>query len=118
MIQVTPHLRILVAREPLDFRTRIDGTAAACKKVLKLDPMSGTLFVFRNRAATMIRVLVYDGQGFRYMTKRLSSGRFRFWCKSGSDPCVRIAAHQLQTLTAAGDWANVTAAKTWRSVEQ
>jgi transposase len=118
VIQVTPHLRIFVAREPLDFRTRIDGTAAACKKVLDLDPMSGALFVFRNRAATMIRVLVYDGQGYWYMTKRLSSGRFRYWCDSGTEPSVRIASHQLQTLAAAGNWTQVTAAETWRSVER
>ena len=77
MIQVTPHMRVFVAREPLDFRTRIDGTAAVCRKRLKLEPMSGALFVFRNRAATMVRILVYDGQGFWNMTKRLSKGRFR-----------------------------------------
>jgi transposase len=116
VIQVTPHLRIFVAREPLDFRTRIDGTAAACRKVLRHDPMSGALFVFRNRAATMIRVLVYDGQGFWAMTKRLSTGRFRHWCGGGEEPCIPIAAHQLQTLVAAGDFMRVRADAPFRSV--
>ena len=49
MIQVTPHLRIFVAREPLDFRTRIDGTAAACKKVLKLDPIRAKDVIYAAR---------------------------------------------------------------------
>jgi hypothetical protein len=73
VIQVTPHMRVFVAREPLDFRNRIDGTAAICRNRLQQDPMSGALFVFRNRAATMIRVLVYDGQGFWNMTNQPSS---------------------------------------------
>jgi len=60
VIQVTPHMRVFMARQPLDFRNRIDGTAAVCRNRLQQDPMSGALFVFRNRAATMIRVLVYD----------------------------------------------------------
>ena len=46
MIQITPHMRILVAIEPIDFRAGIDGLAAACRKRLEADPFSGALFVF------------------------------------------------------------------------
>lgn len=116
MIQVTPHMRVFVAREPLDFRTRIDGTAAVCRQRLGADPMDGALFVFRNRAATMVRVLVYDGQGFWLMTKRLSNGRFRFWCDQGSEPAATIAAHQLQSLVVGGDFAKINADDPWRAV--
>jgi transposase len=49
MIQITPHMRILVAVEPIDFRAGIDGLAAACRKRLQADPFSGCLFVFSNR---------------------------------------------------------------------
>jgi hypothetical protein len=45
MIQVTPHMRVLVAVEPVDFRRGIDGLACHCRKVLGEDPMSGTVFV-------------------------------------------------------------------------
>jgi len=53
MLQVTPQMRVLVAREPLDFRNGIDGTTAVCRTVLKDDPLGGKLFVFRNRARTI-----------------------------------------------------------------
>ena len=46
MIQITPHMRILVALEPVDFRKGIDGLAALCRQALSGDPFSGTLFVF------------------------------------------------------------------------
>ena len=64
MLQITPQMKILVAVEPADFRKGIDGLAALCKSSLLQDPFAGTVFVFRNRRATAIKVLVYDGQGF------------------------------------------------------
>ena len=65
MIQITPHMRILVAVEPVDFRAGIDGLAAACRKRLQAEPMTGTLFVFASRRRTTVRILAYDGHGAR-----------------------------------------------------
>jgi len=118
MIQVTPQTRILIAKEPLDFRKGIDGTAATCRRVLEESPMTGTLFVFRNRVGTMIRLLLYDGQGFWIATKRMSAGRFRFW--QGFEPedaSMRIAAHQLHVLLVGGDWTRTPkAVPDWKKV--
>jgi transposase len=55
MIQITPQMRIVVAIEPADFRKGIDGLARLCQEVLKRDPFSGLVFVFRNRRATAIK---------------------------------------------------------------
>ena len=77
MIRLTPSTSVMLAVAPIDFRRQIDGLAAHCRQALASDPMSGTWFVFINRAHTMIRVLVYDGSGFWLMTKRLSRGRFQ-----------------------------------------
>ncbi len=38
MIQITPHMRILVAVEPIDFRAGIDTLVGACRKRLQADP--------------------------------------------------------------------------------
>lgn len=116
MLQIVPHMRILVAREPLDLRKGIDGTAAVCRQALREDPLSGATFVFRNRSGTMVRILVYDGQGLWLMTKRLSQGRFRHWCRPGAQPTVPAAAHELVSLLAGGDWTRATAAECWRPV--
>ena len=48
MIQVTPHMRILLATEPVDFRKGIDGLAGVCRNILDTDPFTGYLFVFVN----------------------------------------------------------------------
>ena len=103
MIQITPQMRILVAIEPADFRRGIDGLARLCKESLERDPFCGCVFVFRNRRATAVKVLVYDGQGFWLCHKRLSSGRFQWWPCHNSEASQALAAHQLQVLLSAGD---------------
>jgi transposase len=122
MIQITPQMRILVAIEPADFRKGIDGLARVCKEVLKQDPFSGWVFVFRNRPATALKALIYDGQGFWLCHKRLSSGHFRWWpadrpSVDGARPAARaLAAHQLHVLLSAGNPDATQAAPTWRPV--
>jgi transposase len=44
--------------------------------VLQEQPLSGAVFVFRNRAGTALKLLLYDGQGYWLCLKRLSQGRF------------------------------------------
>ncbi len=116
MIQVTPQMRVLVAIEPSDFRKGIDGLAQLCRSELKSDPFSGWAFVFRNRRATSIKILIYDGQGFCLFQKRLSVGRFRFWPGNGKDGARRLEAHQLQLLLSGGNPATAQAAPQWRRV--
>jgi transposase len=116
MIQITPQMRILVAVESFDFRNGIDGLARICQEQLKADPFSGWLFVFRNRRRTAIKVLVYDGQGYWLMQKRLSRGRFRYWPDSRAEASKRLEAHELQVLLAGGNPASAQAAPLWRCV--
>ncbi|EDL56585.1 putative transposase, partial [Gimesia maris DSM 8797] len=59
MLAITPQMKILVATQPADFRRGIDGLARLCKDTLGEDPFAGTVFCFRNRRKTAIKVLVY-----------------------------------------------------------
>lgn len=115
MIQITPQTRVLVSVEAADFRRGIDGLAQLCRAVLQSDPFTGTVFVFRNRRRTAIKLLVYDGQGFWLCHKRLSKGRFRWW--PSSPACAAdLRAHELQVLICAGDPSATQAAPVWRRV--
>jgi len=117
MIQVTPQMCIRVAIEPADFRRGIDGLARLVREELGSDPFSGGIFVFRNRQATAIKVLVYDGQGFWLCQKRLSQGRFKFWPQAGGETAVRsLLAHELQVLLSAGDFEAARAVPPWRRI--
>ena len=95
MISVNPGTRILVAVEPQDFRRQIDGLSRICLDVLKADPMSGGVFVFRSKGGNSLRLLYYDGQGFWMAHKRLSKGKFRHWPGvpgSCDQSCSRISS--------------------------
>ncbi len=115
MIQITPHMRILVAVEPTDFRAGIDGLVFACRKRLEADPFSGALFVFGNRSRTAIKILVYDGQGFWLCHKRLSSSKFTWW-PDGARPARELQACELQVLLMAGNPSQAHAAPAWRAL--
>lgn len=97
MIQITPHMRILLAVEPVDLHAGIDALAGICRQRLQADPYIGTLFVFANRRRPAVPVLVHDGQGSWLCTKRLSSGRSARW-PSAHPSATPLLACQLQAL--------------------
>ena len=116
MIQVTPQMRILVAVEPADFRKGIDGLARVCTQSLLEDPFAVVVFVFRNRASTAVKILVYDGRGFWLLQRRLSSGRFRWWPQDLTRPATSLEAHELMVLVQGGDPESARGAPAWRPV--
>lgn len=103
MIQITPHVRILAALQPVDFRKGIDGLCRICREVISDDPFSGAFFIFMNRRRTAIRILSYDGQGFWLCHKRLSTGRFRSLDEPRGSTLKSFSALELQTLLWNGD---------------
>jgi len=117
MIQVTPHMRIMLAIEPADFRKGIDGLAGICRKVLDEDPFGGSVFIFRNRTGTSIKVLIYDGQGFWLCQKRLSRGSFRWWPGKNDQKTKMLAAHELQLLLWNGNPCTSSVGEMWKKIE-
>ena len=116
MIQITPQMRVLVAVDPIDFRKGIDGLAQVCRQALKADPFSGTVFVFRGRAGTSIRLLAFDGQGYWLCQKRMSKGRFTWWPGEEGAASARLQAHELQVLICGGDPSGTRVPAEWRPV--
>ena len=116
MLSIAPQMRILVAVEPADFRKGIDGLAGLCRNILREDPFSGSVFVFRNRRATAIKILVYDGQGFWLCQKRLSKGRFQWWPESAAAAVREMDARDLQLVTWNGDPSRGAMKPLWRGL--
>ena len=117
MLSLTPQMRILVALEPIDFRNGIDGMAGMCRNQFQKDPLSGCVFVFRNRRGTSVKILVYDGQGFWLCQKRLSKGRFHWWPKSEAEALKKMEARELQLLLWSGDPSRGAMGPLWRALE-
>ena len=115
MLQLAPQSRIFVATQPVDFRKGIDGLCAVCRQVLGENPLAGAVYVFRNRAGTALKLLLYDGQGSWMMLPRLSQGRLAWWPTS-VDAQGPLSAREWRIVLWNGDPAGAHMARDWRRV--
>lgn len=97
MISLTPQSKVYVAISSVDFRKGILGLKSLCQNYLKQEPISGVLFLFRNKRRDSIKILTYDGQGYWLMIKRLSKGKFPWW-PEGNGKGMDLDYRQLQLI--------------------
>jgi transposase len=96
MLGLTPAVRIYLAVAPADMRRGFDGLAALVREVLKQEPLSGHLFVFRNRRGDRCKIIYWDRSGYVLWCKRLERGAFHFPVAQGAH--VEIEAGELALL--------------------
>ncbi len=100
-------VRILVATRPVDFRKGHDGLAALVQSVLKEDPFTGTVFVFRAKRADRLKILFWDGSGLVMAYKRLEESTFTW--PAVRDGVMTLNRAQFEALFAGLDWRRVRA---------
>ncbi|MGI4745566.1 MAG: IS66 family insertion sequence element accessory protein TnpB [Janthinobacterium lividum] len=76
MMTVPAGIRIHLALGPTDMRKGFDGLALLVQEVLRADPFSGHLFLFRGKRASAVKILFHDGTGMCLFAKRLDQGAF------------------------------------------
>lgn len=87
-----------------DMRKGINGLAMLAQSVLRQDPFSGHLFVFRGRTANLLKILFWDGTGFCLFTKRLEQGLFLWPPDIEPGRTLMLTAAQLSALIDGVDW--------------
>lgn len=78
MLSLPPTVRIFLCAAPADLRKSFDGLAALVRDFLGADPLSGHLFVFRNKNGDRLKLLFWDRDGLVIYYKRLEEGTFVF----------------------------------------
>lgn len=107
MIFPSNRVRILVATRPVDFRKGHDDLSAMVQSVLRKDPFTGTVFVFRARRADRLKLLYWDGTGLVMAYKRLEDTTF-IW-PAITDGMMALNHAQFEALFAGLDWRKVKA---------
>jgi len=102
MIPVPAATKVWLAAGATDMRKGFNGLSSMAQEVLKQDPFSGHLFVFRGRRSDLIKVIWWDGQGACLFSKRLEKGRF-VW-PSPATGKVSLSPAQLSMLLEGIDW--------------
>lgn len=68
--------RIRYHQSPVDFRKQANGLMMVVEE-LDEDPCNG-VYIFRNKQADKIKILIWEDNGFWLMYKRMEKGRFQF----------------------------------------
>ena len=105
-------MRIWLALRPTDLRKSFDSLAEVVRQHLQGDPLSGQLFVFRNKRGDRVKLLYWDEDGFVIVYKRLEAGSFRF--PAGAGPGLEIRAADLHMLLDGVDLASVQRQRRYR----
>ena len=75
---------VYIALGYTDLRRGIDGLAAIVQERFELDPFTNTLFLFCGRRKDRIKGLLWEGNGFLLLYKRLETGSFQ-WPRTGEE---------------------------------
>ena len=92
MLNFPPAVRIWLGTAPVDLRRSFDGLAEQVRQHLHNDPLSGHVFVFRNKRGDRIKLLYWDEDGFVIVYKRLEEGTFRWPAVAAGQPSVALRA--------------------------
>jgi transposase len=111
MLNFPPAVRIWLCTTPADMRKSFDGLADLVRQHLHNDPLSGHLFVFRNRRSDRLKLLYWDEDGYVIVYKRLEEGTFRFPVVTAGQQGVSLRAAELAMLLDGVDWQNAKRSK-------
>ncbi len=78
MLTIPAAVKLWYCPDAVDMRLGFDGLFALVQNRLKADPLSGHLFIFRNRTADRLKILYWGGHGLCLWCQRLEAGRYHF----------------------------------------
>lgn len=96
MFRLEADLKVYLHREAVDFRKNITGLSVLVEQALGLDPFARAVYVFRNRRADRIKLLLWERNGFWLLMKRLEADRF-VWPR-GATTVLELTVEQLHWL--------------------
>lgn len=117
MLSLPLPVRIFLCTQPADMRRSFDGLAQMVREFLGADPLSGHLFVFRNKKGDRIKLLYWDTDGLAIWYKRLEEGSYRFPPVPETGQGIEIRAADLTMLLDGVDLGSVKRQPRYRRPE-
>jgi transposase len=104
MLNFPAAVRIWLCGQAVDLRRSFDALAEQVRQHLQADPLSGHVFVFRNKRSDRVKLLYWDEDGFVILYKRLERGTFPWPSTQAGQPSVKVRAAELAMLLDGVDW--------------
>src|SRR5262245_5627696 len=83
MLSIPSLVKVFLHVEPVNLHYGFDRLSALAREEMGQDPLSGHLFVFRNRRGDRVKLLFWDADGLVIYYKELESGYARFFLFTG-----------------------------------
>jgi transposase len=114
MLNLPPSVRIWLCAQPVDLRKSFDSLAEVVRARLGGDPLSGHLFVFRNKSGDRLKLLYWDEDGYVILYKRLEVGVFHWPLVKPDAASVTLRAADLLMLLDGVDLKTVRRGRRYR----
>lgn len=98
MLSIPSVVKVYLHAAPVNLHYAFDRLAGIVREEMGLDPLSGHLFVFRNRRGDRVKLLFWDDDGLAIFYKRLEKGVFKFPVVSAETRAVQVSVTDLSLL--------------------
>jgi transposase len=98
VLSLSPAVKLWYCPDPVDMRLGFDGLFNLVQSRLEADPLSGHLFIFRNKNADRLKVLYWGGHGLCLWCQRLEAGRYHFPDADGAKARIELSPGQFQMI--------------------
>ena len=76
MLHLSPSCQYYLYHGVTDMRKGFDSLCGIVSSQMKLDALSGAIFIFINRRRSQVKLLLWEGDGLSLYHKRLEAGTF------------------------------------------
>jgi len=98
MLSLPSIARIFIHAAPVNLHYSFDRLAGIVREQMGHDPLSGHLFVFRNRRGDRLKLLFWDDDGWMIFYKRLETGVFKFPAVTPGTRALQVSVTDLSLL--------------------
>jgi len=85
MLPISSRSRFFLYAHAVDMRKSFNGLQGIVNNNLRMNPLSGDVYIFINKRRDRIKLLVFDRNGFWLLYKRLEEGCFQQLITNGDN---------------------------------
>ena len=98
MLHLSASCRYYLYTDAADMRKGFDSLSGIISSCMKLDALSGTVFIFFNKKHNQVKLLFWEGDGFAMYYKRLEKGTYELPIINTEINSAIITHQQLQLI--------------------
>src|SRR5215207_5417389 len=96
MLHLSPAVHYYLHNGVTDMRKGFDSLCGIVSSQMKLNALSGSIFIFFNRRRTQVKLLLWEGDGLSLYHKRLEKGTFELPAPGSESNSTCLTWQQLQ----------------------